>query len=249
MEGEIVSNDWVRENFHIGYINMLVASLGVWIQVPVGSAREDTEYDLPVQREKQGAKRQKRDSDTTIRGRQRRKMECTSVSKTVFNGKEVLKMDKMLEDWPEIRFRQGSKETCMFSSVASALFYMGLRRTAFMLNDQAAKSTRKHLNEDKVKLMEEVFDKHEPMLIEPGERKEYKSGITRHEDFISDRLTLAVLGSIDGSRNHAVAFFDHWLFDSNETRAMPICDESLNRAAPPGFDKIVWAIRYGRKKK
>ena len=76
----------------------------------------------------------------------------------------------------------------MFSSVASALFFMGLRRTAFMLNDQAAKSTRKHLNEDKVKLMEEVFDKHEPMLIEPGERKEYKSGMLR--DFSSDRLAL-----------------------------------------------------------
>ena len=97
--------------------------------------------------------------------------------------------------------------------------------------------------------MEEVFAKHEQMLIEPRERKEYKSGMLRREDFISDRLTMVVLGCIDGSRNHAVAFFDHWVFDSNETHAMPICNESLNRAAPPGFDRVVWAIRYGTMEK
>jgi hypothetical protein len=60
-------------------------------------------------------------------------------------------------------------------------------------------------------------------------------------------LTVLVLESVDGSRNHAVAVFDHWLFDANERFAMPICAESLNRASPPGFQKVVRAIRYGKK--
>ena len=247
MEGEIVSSDWVKENFHIGYINMLVATQGIWLQVPVGAAR-DNKYESSAEQERQGAKRQKQKRQTQ-NGATKTKMELAGVSKATFDGREVLKIDKMLKDWPEIRFRQGSRDTCMFSSVASALFFMGLRRTASMLHDQAARSTRKHLNGEKVKLMEEVFAKHEPWLIASGERKEYKSGLLRREDYISDQLTMVVLGCIDGSRNHAVAFFDHWVFDSNETHAMPICDESLNRAAPPGFDKIVWAVRYAKKKK
>jgi hypothetical protein len=52
--------------------------------------------------------------------------------------------------------------------------------------------------------------------------------------------------SIDGACNHAVTIIGDWIFDSNETKALPLCREALNRCASPGYVGVVYAIRYGK---
>jgi len=147
--------------------------------------------------------------------------------------------------WPDVKYKQGIRATCMFESMASALWYLNLRRTAAMVHAQAHKSIKAGDNSAMLRLMTEVLRKNEPWLAESW--TVYGDGKLDPFKNQSRLPTIAILESMDGACNHAVTFVGDWIFDSNEEKALPMSTEALNRCAPPGFVGVVYAVRYGKR--
>jgi len=123
---------------------------------------------------------------------------------------------------------------------------MGLARLAVMVADQAPKSVKKVTLVERMDLLQSTLLKHEPNLFDMKNKSIYNRGRLDPTANIQNSPTLAILQSVDGAVNHAVTFYGHWVFDSNEERAVPLCVEGLNRVAPPGFKEVILAFRYGK---
>ena len=147
--------------------------------------------------------------------------------------------------WPQIKFRQGTSDTCMFDSFASALSYLNLKNTAMMIHHQAKNSLKRQENSEKFSFLDELLQQYEPWLAMLKLR--YNLG---RLDIMNNRSlspTVAILQSMDGACNHAVTLVGDWIFDASKEKALPISEESLNRCAPTGFVTVVYAVRYGKQ--
>lgn len=173
-------------------------------------------------------------------------------------------------NWPDIQFKQKEGEpTCIFFSMASALFYMGnvcnmpvLKRIASNIFNHANFAMKTAITtEERVAKLKQMLDgtfitrkkRHEKVSYPPlAANVQYAAMNTsrQFDPFLSSNQslcpTLAICLSIDNSREHAVTFFGDWIFDSNEMKALPITKETLNRCAPFGFKGVLKAWTFGK---
>jgi hypothetical protein len=162
-------------------------------------------------------------------------------------------------DLPIVKYYQGKRQSCLFDSMASALFFIQLKRTAQMLHDQAVKSVRLGTTKERVALMKNVFLKHDRWLVEKKVSNDNAGNevfVKNHSEYGYNKLdvfanqsncpTMAILQSTDGACNHGVTLVGDWIFDSNEDHALRVSIESLNICAQPKFQCVFYAIRFGK---
>ena len=154
----------------------------------------------------------------------------------------------MLDDrFPELKYMQGSDFTCLFSSFASALHYVGLTKLAEHVADFAKTfSARSKLGILNWKGLNAVMERACKWLI--PNRLEVATFDVLTE--ISEFPTVMSLEAEDGSTQHAITVVGKLIFDSNIQRAIPLTRSNLNyccstEALPNGvFKKVFFGYRY-----
>jgi hypothetical protein len=151
---------------------------------------------------------------------------CRSSLMTVFPG---LRCEKA----PAVKFMQGQIDSCVFSSLASALYHTGipdLMRVAIILQDKSNRlAGGTHcLNKAKTIVTENV------KWLQPKRLpKEFDWG-TDMNDYM---FVVGVIKDSTNSCQHAVTIFRNWIYDSNEPFALPLSQESL--------DCCTWDVKDG----
>jgi len=252
-EVELIELAWIRENFNKSFVASLMRNHGVFWQVPVGHSRQQrstVNKAIPIIQivDATIAEEGNLFGNAATSKRKRLRMVDPDNREIAFRINDYPVLKEVNDMWPSISFQQGDKELCMFYSFASALKYMGLTRVAAMVRDQAARSLRLDTLIERTSLLETTIKRYQPDLFVEGSWSLFHQGKLDLVNNQQKAPTLAVLMSVDGAVNHAVTVFDKWIFDANEERAMPICKEALNRAAPPGFKEVLLAFRYGKGK-
>ena len=154
----------------------------------------------------------------------------------------------MLDDrFPELKYMQGSDFTCLFSSFASALHYIGLRKTAKDVADFAKTfSAQSKLGILNWKGLNAVMEKSCSWLIPKSLEVAIFDVLTETSEF----PTVMSLEAEDGSTQHAITVVGNLIFDSNIQRAIPLTRSNLNyccstEALPNGvFKKVFFGYRY-----
>jgi hypothetical protein len=134
---------------------------------------------------------------------------------------------------PPVKYMQGDKDTCVFSSFASALHSSGdqeLKQLAHKISQQGARhvgaiTSLKQLRE----LVAMDASWLQPIITKKGFRWDQEIGLC---DFF-----VGVIRDSTGSVQHAVSAHNCWLFDSNEFCALPLNKESL--------DCCTWEVENG----
>jgi hypothetical protein len=157
---------------------------------------------------------------------------------------EVGTDDQDINERPRVKFKQGTLNTCLFSSVASALEYCGRSRTARMVQDQALKSSRLLTNEAMIELLTKTINRHEQQHGCSVSTRHYSKGMFDPFSTSSRFPTLAIIKATDGQSDHAITIVDNWIFDGNEDHALPLSMESLHICAPPEFECVLMAVQY-----
>ena len=134
-------------------------------------------------------------------------------------------MPHLKDPWaPVVKYQQGGKATCMFSSMALALHSSGdwqLQQVACTIHQRRPR----HVGATSfLKLLMEMVQVDARCLQPKRTRKSFnwRKGIGPYDFFVG------VIRDSSGSVQHAVSIHDGWIFDSNEPFALPLNQESLD---------------------
>ena len=128
------------------------------------------------------------------------------------------------ERYPLAIYKQNSDATCLFSSFASALHYVGLHRTAEAIGKAAT-----IYSADTEAGIENWNALTKIMSEECGWLQPRKVHV--HEDILNDVYefpTVVSLEAVDGGTQHAITVVGKLVFDSNCARALPLTKETLD---------------------
>jgi hypothetical protein len=125
---------------------------------------------------------------------------------------------------PTVRFPQGKHNTCIYSSFASALHFLGATSAADHIKNTAVQDGGSDLRT--------VFGRLSKRVIATPVRFLQQRRIPLSFNFSTDLdESMILVGSLvasDGSVNHAVNITGGWVFDSNEEVAFPLTKEALD---------------------
>ena len=146
---------------------------------------------------------------------------------------EIIKqLNLRKESPPEIRYKQGNQDTCVFSSCASAMFYANELEVAQKLHEFRVPLRQDYNNRtySEVGRLMCIIKKIFSRKFQWRRLKENYPILTGGRDGGLDRNSICTIlvESDDGSCNHAVTIFNNWIFDSNEDHAIPFCAAGLN---------------------
>ena len=131
-------------------------------------------------------------------------------------------------DSPQMKFRQGNQDTCIFSSFASALYYVGFWDLATDLDKNKEEDMGgRHGLKSLLKIMQKEVRWLTPKWFRNVTTPCFMSQLPHY------CIAVAVLQGSDGSANHAVSIVTNsvdncWLFDSNEEYAVPCTQRTLD---------------------
>ena len=123
---------------------------------------------------------------------------------------------------PEVKFLQGKVSSCGFSGAASALHCVGDNKGAAVLAGMARASAK---CADPMDLLYRTLRAQtcwRPHGVSEGSYDVLQS---------CANPTCIQIKSSDGAVNHSITTVGEWVFDSNEARALPLCQASLDRCA------------------
>ena len=151
------------------------------------------------------------------------------------------------ERFPRLEYRQGGDFTCLFSSFASALHYIGLRTTAKDVADFAKTfSAQDEYGVWNWKGLKAIMDK-SCRWLQGHKLNNHSFNIFTD---ISKYPTVMCLEAEDGSTQHAITVVGKLIFDSNIPRAIPLTRPNLNyccssKEIPNGvFKRVYLGFRY-----
>ena len=129
---------------------------------------------------------------------------------------------------PVVSYQQGSAPTCVFSSAASAIHAFGDKKAAATL-DAYAQESLKHA--DRMDFLNHIVLK----ILKGWDVAGALTGDTAAAfDCLATRspypTCIRIRGS-DGTTSHCITTLGDWIFDSNETHALSLCQESLDQCA------------------
>ena len=127
-------------------------------------------------------------------------------------------------DAPQVRYSQGPHDTCIYSSFASALHYLGAKHAAHHISTTAVGDA----GSDPVTVLQRLskrIDKTNVRFLKPSKLPKTFVLTSEMED---NMMLVGSLVASDGSVNHAVTITQGWIFDSNEQFALPLTKEALD---------------------
>ena len=148
-------------------------------------------------------------------------------SAKVDKGKELHQNYKKAHLLP-IKFQQYNRSTCVCSSFALALWAVGFQELAIEINNLAIETEQDPNVLGKVVswVSENRSRSH---CLQPQKIKQSPSrAFSLMEADLTNSLALVVLSASDGSRSHAITIHDGYIFDGNESTAIPLSVEALN---------------------
>jgi hypothetical protein len=139
-----------------------------------------------------------------------------------------------------IRYQQVEDEgdTCLFTSMASCLFYMGRTKKAATIYNNRHKSLKKT---DRFELLASLMKRDGRLHSVPIYFKEGRYNPMRMQ---SKYPTACQLIANDGGIEHAVTFYRDLIFDSSEERALKLTEENLKYCTGSGYLGSYIAIRF-----
>jgi hypothetical protein len=152
-----------------------------------------------------------------------------------------------------IRFWQDfCGESCLFSSMASCMWFLGRHQTARMLDGNKLTSTTKI---DRFSFLTRLMQ----TKTREKDGKQYtnrlytvpvafKKGRYRPLTMQTRFPTACQLLAKDGGVEHAVTFYKNMIFDACEERAMELTEDNLRRCTGTGFDTNFFAIQFQHAK-
>jgi hypothetical protein len=131
-------------------------------------------------------------------------------------------MDRRL---PRIKYRQSGQSTCLFSSVASALFYLGVTNIAQKIACEAPKYAADAVAAtESWRALLRIMGESCRFLI--PEKLQLKAFDVLRD--ISEYPTVMTLEAVDGGTQHAVTVVGKYIFDANCVRVLPLTTKSLD---------------------
>ena len=136
-----------------------------------------------------------------------------------------------------VKYQQGNDSTCVFSSAASAIYASG--------DELAAKSLASHANEsittvDRMDFLQQTVRKELKGWDVP---KVLVGGAAAAFDCLAIRspypACIQIHGS-DGSTDHCITTLGDWIFDSNKSHALPLCQASLDQCVDLGGEGVTF---------
>ena len=125
-----------------------------------------------------------------------------------------------------VHFQQGKRDTCLTSSLASALHFIGWEEEANKLETIGQSYVEGRA--DQLAMLYHIIHDIMPRWLEPKRirKKEALALLQQQHDY--GTIKLCVLEGSDGSKNHAVTIFGNLIFDSNEQLALPLERHALD---------------------
>jgi len=160
----------------------------------------------------------------------------------------------------EIKYMQGKDGTCLFSSIASALHYLGFHDLAATTKNLGKRFIGCPLDQQTTELINVVTKSH---FMIPCFKTYYqrKCRSQRHKkalqlfdsnEYDAEKLYGVVLKDTEGYNRHAVAIVDNLIFDSTHTHALVMSKKSLdwccNCEDNGGFESVFFALRFSMSK-
>ena len=147
---------------------------------------------------------------------------------------------------PTVAYRQGRKNSCVFSSAASALFHLGETEAARVVAAHIPASLK---HNDPMALLHDVLNSKKVSTVEVVCR--FKRG---RLDLLSaespDPTTVQLLGEDEGT-GHAVTIVGPWIFDATLPHALPLSRASLDECCSSARGRVAYvcvakAVRFRR---
>jgi hypothetical protein len=202
-----------RKGFKAKHCDRCLAAPGVWVKIPPGDARESSATD---------ACENATDGDTPA-------VNCARSSGAGLT----------VRGFPEVVYRQGRLDSCVFSSAASAIAFLGDKGAAVVAS--LIPASLKH--SDPMALLHDTIRSKKLESYEVVRR--FKRGRLDILSDISSCPTTVQLLSDDGSVGHAVTIVNDLIFDATEHFSMPLSRESLDVCCGGAkFVCVERAIRY-----
>ena len=133
-----------------------------------------------------------------------------------------------------MKYQQGDHDTCVFSSLASALYYTGISRLKELANDLHQRSKKVSGGVHSLHLVKKIVKERASWLG----CKKVKLTFNWEKDLDVNMISVGVIHDSKGACQHAVTIFHKWVFESNEKVALPLCQESL--------DCCTWEVKDGK---
>jgi hypothetical protein len=125
---------------------------------------------------------------------------------------------------PVVFYQEGIHDTCVFSSMAAALYFAGAKKAANKIQNAAPGMVGCNVQSMFHSLVRKIRTTEVKFLLVS---KLYPSFDWKND--LKDNMIL--VGSLEGSNgsvHHVVTLICGWLFDSNETQALPLTKQALD---------------------
>jgi hypothetical protein len=214
---EFVEDQWVEKSFHVAFTRKLEQHAGKWHIIPPGDRRKNSTKDKgevgapvveTVEEESRGRKRKRN-----------RKAKNLLVKKPMM--------------WV-----QGQDKTCVYTSMANCMSWLGKTELAWIIQGKAKKSLKSG----------EPFQKLTQLMEERGQ--EFSRSVIFKErmfdPFINQAKypTVAQLCAKDGGVEHAVTFYGDLIFEPSSGAVLRLTKENLDGCVISGYLYVIFAIRF-----
>ena len=145
---------------------------------------------------------------------------------------------------PTVAYQQGLKDSCVFSSAASALFHLGEKEAARIVAARIPVSLK---HNDPMALLHDVLNSKKVKTVEVV--KVFNRGrLDLLSDESPDPTTVQLLGE-DGGAGHAVTIVGPWIFDATLPHALPLSRASLDECCSSARGRVAYvgverAVRF-----
>ena len=137
-------------------------------------------------------------------------------------------------------YPQDDEDTCVYSSLCSALYFLSFKKAADYLDVSKDKAMTLHnytkwlsIANNELRVDPDPFFTERMALHKISKARKYD--LITESNAHPDRLYHVVLSAADGSDNHAVAIVNKFTFDGNFANALRLSQESLDRACDSVF--------------
>ena len=151
---------------------------------------------------------------------------------------------------PPCVHQQKDKRTCVFSSFASCVHYLGHDQMGIRLQQLSSNQSYRMNNLERLKVAVDTSLGMQCRIKKYNGKGSLKhrldplnNGEMREKNDIA-YPTVVVLEGDDGGTEHAVTIYDNWVFDSNVEFAMPLKQNTLDWCVMGKFVRVHQAIRF-----
>ena len=149
---------------------------------------------------------------------------------------------------PSVGFQQKGMDTCAYSSLASALYYLGYTEEAVLLHafgEQEYKETNFPVDKTLPTIIHYINEQEKFRYFRKRyQPKKLKMNYNIFDDQVEqNEIRLIVLIMSDNTETHAVTIVNDFVFDANTTNALPLTIEGLDCCC--GVDAHYIGVSHG----